>query len=175
MAKITHRKRSAATSSSAAFAAVMLAAPGLAAPAAAAPAVDQQAGQSPAPASSTRSTGYEKQVSATRSGAYIKFQSEFKHKDEYSVAGVGDGHIVFEDERGQTFYVDDATGDQKFVSQNFFMKFHKDPGHARIGNHKMMAMVHILGVDQDGKTIMSNAGGEKFYLDAATGDMIFVK
>ena len=33
----------------------------------------------------------------------------------------------------------------------------------------------ILGVDQDGRTIMSNADGEKFYLDAATGDMIFIK
>lgn len=175
MAKITNRKRSAATSSSAALAAVMLAAPGLAAPAAAAPPVDQKAGQSPAPASASRSTGYEKQMSATRSVGHIKLKSEYKHKDEYSVAGVGDGHVVFEDERGQTFYVDDATGDQKFVSRNFFIKIHMDSADARVVPHKMMTTVHILGVDQNGRTIMSNAGGEKFYLDAATGDMIFVK
>ena len=151
----------------------MLTAPGLAAPAAAPP-VDQQAGRSPAPASTARSTGYEKGTSATRSVGWIKFKSEFKHKDEYSVAGVGDGHVVFEDERGQTFYVDDATGDQKFVSRNFFIKIHMD-SNARTGPHKDITKIHILGVDQDGKTIMSNAGGEKFYLDAATGDMIFVK
>lgn len=174
MAKITHRKRSVAASSGAALAAVMLAAPGLAAQPAATPA-DQAAGQSPAPASASRSTGFEKRMSATRSVSHIKFKSEFKHKDEYSVAGVGDGHVVFEDERGQLFYVDDATGDQKFVSRNAFMKIRKDAIDARIGTHKMMTVVHILGVDQDGKTIMSNPAGEKFYLDAATGDMIFVK
>ena len=84
MAKITHRKRSAAASSGAALAAVMLAAPGLAAPTATAP-VDRATGQSPAPASASRSPDYEKQMSATRSAGYIKFQSKFKHKDEYSV------------------------------------------------------------------------------------------
>ena len=175
MAKITNRKRSAATSSSAALAAVMLAAPGLAAPAAAAAPVDQATGQSAAPASASRSTGHEKQMSATRSVGHIKFKSEFKYKDEYSVAGVGDGHVVFEDERGQLFYVDDATGDQKFVSRKVAVKLHRDWASDRIGTHKMQIKYSILGVDQDGRTIMSNADGEKFYLDAATGDMIFIK
>ena len=170
MARITDRKRSAAASSGAALVAVMLAAPGLAAPA-----LDQKAGQSPASEGSARSAGYEKQMGQTRSYAYIKLKSEFKHKSEYSVAGVGDGHVVFEDERGNLFYVDDTTGDQKFVSRKIFSKVEID----RAGKidlwHKLSGKVTILGVDQDGKTIMSNAGGEKFYLDAATGDMIFVK
>ncbi|WP_309603283.1 hypothetical protein [Sphingomonas sp.] len=176
MAKITNRRRSAAASSGAALAAVMLAAPGLAAQPAAAP-VDQAAGQSPAQASTARSTGYEKQMSATRSVSHIKFKSEFKHKDEYSVAGVGDGHVVFEDERGQLFYVDDATGDQKFVSRKFYMKVELNRAGRSVPwqKGKNTSKVTILGLDQDGRTIMSNAGGEKFYLDAATGDMIFVK
>ena len=174
MAKITHRKRSAASSSSAALAAVMLAAPGLAAPPAAAP-VDQATGQSAAPASASRSPGHEKQMSATRSVGHIKFKSEFKYKDEYSVAGVGDGHVVFEDERGQLFYVDDATGDQKFVSRKVAVKLHRDWASDRIGTHKEKIKYSILGLDQDGRTIMSNPAGESFYLDAATGDMIFVK
>ena len=174
MAKITHRKRSTASSSGAALAAVMLATPGLAAPPAAAP-IGQTAEQSPAPASASRSADYEKQMSATRSVGHFKFKSEYKHKDEYSVAGVGDGHVVFEDERGQLFYVDDATGDQKFVSRHYVVKLHRDWASDRIGTHKMMTMVHILGVDQDGRTIMSNPAGENFTLDAATGDMIFVK
>ena len=174
MAKTSSHKRTAAASSGAALAAVMLAAPALAAPAAAPP-VDQAAGQSPAPASTSRSVGYEKHLSEARSNAYIKFKSEFKHKDEYSVAGVDGGHLVFEDDRGQLFYVDDTTGDQKFVTRNAFIKMHKDWVDARTGPHKGITKIHILGVDQDGKTIMSNAGGENFYLDAATGDMIFIK
>jgi hypothetical protein len=167
MASTTNRNRRAATSSGAALAAVMLAAPALAAPPVEATA------QSPAPAS--RSSGYEKQTSATRSVGHIKFKSEYKHKDDYSVAGVGDGHIVFEDERGKLFYVDDASGDQQFVSRDYVVKLHKDWSNARAGLHKMMSTVHIVGVDQDGRTIMSNAVGETFTLDAATGDMIFVR
>ena len=170
MARTTDRKRSAAASSGAALVAVMLAAPGLAAPA-----LEQKAGQSPASESSARNAGYEKQMGQTRSYGPIKFKSEFKHKGEFSVAGVGDGHVVFEDERGNLFYIDDTTGDQKFVSREIFMKVELNRAAKTVAWHKLSGKVTILGVDQDGKTIMSNAGGEKFYLDAATGDMIFVK
>ena len=112
----------------------------------------------------------------TRSYAHIKIKSDFKHKGEYSVAGVGDGHVVFEDERGSLFYVDDATGDQKFVSRKFVIKMQRDAtGKSVHHTQKLSAKVTIVGVDQGGKTIMSNAVGEKFYLDDATGDMIFVK
>lgn len=169
MARTTDRKRSAAASSGAALVAVMLAAPALAAPA-----PDQKTEQSPASESSARSVDYEKQMGQTRSYAYIKLRSEFKHKSEFSVAGVGDGHVVFEDERGNLFYVDDATGDQKFVSRKIFIKFDQQRAGKTGLWHKLGNKVTILGVDQDGKTIMSNPGGEKFYLDAATGDMIFV-
>ena len=171
MARITDRKRSAAASSGAALAAVLLAAPGLAAPT-----PDQQAGQSPASERSVRSPGFEKQMGQTRSYAHIKIKSEFKHKGDYSVAGIGDGHVVFEDERGNLFYVDDATGDQKFVSRKFVIKMQRDAtGKSVHFTQKLSAKVTIVGVDQNGKTIMRNAGGDKFYLDAATGDMIFVK
>ena len=170
MARTTDRKRSAAASSGAALVAVMLAAPGLAAPA-----LDQKAEQSPVSESSARGAGYEKHKDQTRSYGHIKLKSEYKHKSEYSVAGVGDGHVVFEDERGNLFYVDDATGDQKFVSREIFMKVELNRAGKTDLWHKLSGKVTILGVDQDGKTIMSNSGGEKFYLDAATGDMIFVK
>ena len=172
MARTTDRKRSAAASSGAALAAVLLAAPGLAAPA-----LDQPAGQSPASESSARSTGYEKQIGQARFYCCYKLKTEFKHKGDYSVAGVGDGHVVFEDERGNLFYVDDATGDQKFVSRNIFIKLESNQTGKSVPwqKHKNTEKVTILGVDQNGKTIMSNARGEKFTLDAATGDMIFVK
>ena len=171
MARITDRKRSAAASSGAALAAVLLAAPGLAAPT-----TNQQAGQTPPSESSARSTGYEKQMSPTRSYGPFKDKSEFKHKGEFSIAGVEGGHVVFEDERGNLFYVDDATGDQKFVSSQIFMKGNRNEA-AKTARFwvKLSNKVAIFGTDQGGKTIMSNAIGDKFYLDAATGDMIFVK
>ncbi len=171
MARTINRNRSAAASG-AALAAVMLAAPGLAAPA-----VEQQVAQSPAPESSARSAGYEKHIDQARIYCCIKWKSEFKYKGEYTVAGVGDGHVVFEDARGNLFYIDDATGDQKFVSSKIFMKVELDRAGKSVPwqKHKHSAKVTILGVDQGGKTIMSNAQGEKFTLDTATGDMIFVK
>ena len=172
MARTTNRKRSAAASSGAALVAVMLAAPGFAAPA-----PDQQSGQPLASGSQARSAGYEKQHGQARSYCCIKIKAEFKLKGEYSVAGVGDGHVVFEDGSGNLFYLDDATGDQKFVDRNIFMKMEFDRAAKSVPwqKSKNTAKVTILGVDENGKTIMSNARGEKFYLEAATGDMIFVK
>ncbi|MEO5810344.1 MAG: hypothetical protein ABIR51_09880 [Sphingomicrobium sp.] len=172
MARPTDRKRSAAAASGAALAAVMLAAPGLAAPD-----LGQPAGKSPASATSARSPGYEKQMGQARIHCCIKIKMDLKIKGEYSVAGVGDGHVVFEDERGNLFYIDAATGDQKFVSRDIFMKVESNRASKSVPwqKHKNTERVIILGVDQDGKTIMSNARGDKFTLDTATGDMIFVK
>ena len=172
MARTTDRKRNAAAASSGvALVAVLMASPVLAA---AVP--DRTAGQTPPSESSARSTGYEKQMSPTRAYGPFKFKSEFKHKGEFSVAGVEGGHVVFEDERGNLFYVDDATGDQKFVSRQIVHKGQRNEAakSAQFG-YKLSGKVSILGIDRSGKTIMSNKGGDKFYLDAATGDMIFVK
>lgn len=171
MTRIYDRKCSVA-SSGAALAAVMMAGPALAVPV-----LDQQAAQAPASASSARSVGLEKHVGQLRSIAHIKFQANFKNNGEYSVAGVGDGHVVFEDARGNLFYVDDATGDQKFVMRKIVIKFQGDQA-GRSGTwftQKRGARIAILGVDDDGRTIMSNAAGEKFFLDSSTGDMVFVK
>lgn len=166
MARTTDRKRTAATASGAALAAVMFAAPGLAAPAPV-----QQAGQVP----STESVAVDAKHGGKWTKPPMKLGAEYKHKGEYAVAGIGDGHIVFEDERGKLFYVDEATGDQKFVSRHMYAKIEIQ----RTGNlgHpiKLSGKVRILGIDQGGRTIMSNKRGEKFYLDPATGDMIFVK
>ena len=172
MARTTDRKRNAAAASSGvALVAVLMASPVLAA---AVP--DQTAGQTSPSESSARSTGYAKQMSSTRSYAQIKLKTEFKHKGEFSVAGVEGGHVVFEDERGNLFYVEDATGDQKFVSHHIVMKGPRNEA-AKTASFgvKLSGKVAILGIDRSGKTIMSNAGGDKFYLDAATGDMIFIK
>lgn len=165
MPKTTDRKRGVATSSGAALAAVMLASPGLAAPAPV-----QQAEQVPPIENSGRAAAAEKGgIDWGRPGP-LKIGAEFKHKGEYAVAGVGDGNIVFEDERGNLFYIDKSTGDQKFVSRKYFAKVEIHRNVKRMGGK-----ISLLGVDQNGKVIMANKRGEKFYLDPATGDMIFVK
>jgi len=173
MARTTDRKRRGATSSGAALAAAMLGSAGLAAPA---PPPAPQEGQTPSAANSARSGIYMKYPSEAKASNYLKIQLEYKYKGEYSVAGEDQGHVVFEDERGNLFYVDAATGDQKFVSGKIFSKVELD----RVAKtddwiKRTSGKVTILGVDAGGKTIMSNRRGEKFYLDPATGDMIFVK
>ena len=167
MARSTDRKRGIATSSGAALAAVMLASPGLAAPAPV-----QEAGQVP----STESVAVDAKHGGKWTKPPMKLGAEYKHKGEYAIAGDVAGHIVFEDDRGNLFYVDETTGDQKFVSRKVYAKVEINrtgtPGHTiKLINGK----VRILGIDESGKLIMSNKRGEKFYLDAATGDMIFVK
>lgn len=164
MPRTTDRKRGVATSSGAALAAVMLASPGLAAPAPV-----QQAGQVTA-AENSRGVAVDAKGAGKWTKPPMKLGAELKHKGEYSVAGVGDGHIVFEDQRGRFFYIDMATGDQKFVSRKVFSKVEIQRNVKRMGGK-----VTLLRVDQDGKVIMANQRGEKFYLDPATGDMIFVK
>ena len=105
----------------------------------------------------------------------MKLGAEFKHKGEYAVAGMGDGHIVFEDAQGQLFYVDETTGDQKFVTRKVFSKV--ELNRVAKADHwiKLGSKVTILGVGDGGKLIMADKKGEKFYLDPVTGDMIFVK
>ena len=167
MARTTNRKRRVATSSGAALAAVMFAAPGLAAPAPV-----QEAGQVP----STESVAVDAKPGGKWTKPPMKLGAELKHKGEYAVAGVGDGHIVFEDERGKLFYLDEATGDQKFVSGKVFSKVELDRvGKPELWIKRMSGKITLLGVDHDGRVIMANKRGEKFYLDPATGDMIFVK
>ena len=176
MTRTSDRKNRVATSSGAALAAVMLGSPGLAAPTPApAPAPVEQAGQVRSPENSGRSATDEKHPSKAVASNYWKWRAEYKHKGEYAVAGDVAGHIVFEDERGNLFYVDEATGDQKFVSRQMYAKVEiKRTGH--VGHTiKLSGKVRILGIDEGGKLIMSNPRGEKFYLDAATGDMIFAK
>ena len=169
MASTTDRKRGVATSTRAALAAVMLGSPGLAAPTPV-----QQTGQIPATENSGRDAADEKHVGKWTKPP-MKLGAEFKHKGEYAVAGMGDGHIVFEDERGKLFYVDETTGDQKFVTRKVFSKV--ELNRVAKADHwiKLGSKVTILGVGDGGKLIMADKKGEKFYLDPVTGDMIFVK
>lgn len=168
MAKTISRKRAAATSSAAALAAAMLAAPAAGAPA---PVPQEQAKRVAPPATSARDA---KHPGTARSVNYAKIRNDYylKFKGDYAIAGRNGQHVVFEDSRGNLFYIDSATGDQKFVSRKTSSKVEIDRREGTDGKH--FSKVRILGIDDQGRLIMSNPKGEKFYLDSATGDIKLV-
>ena len=109
-----------------------------------------------------------------RSDQHWKFKSSFeKLKGEYWIAGVGDGHAIYKNSRGEYFYIDPATGDMKSVSADFVIKMSRAEGKSFV--QKLASKVTLLGVDEQGNVIQKNTKGEKFYLNPATGDMVFVK
>ena len=91
----------------------------------------------------------------------------------FSVVGSYKGHTVYKNDAGQHFWIDKATGDQKFVSSDVVVK----QGSARSATVKWKGneKVTVVGKDAKGHVIQKNAQGQKFYLDPATGDMVFVK
>ena len=101
--------------------------------------------------------------------------ARIKYHQTFSVVGSYEGHTVYKNEAGQYFWIDKATGDQKFVSSDHFIK----QGSARSATVKSTLKdkekVTVVGKDAKGHVIQKNARGQKFYLDPATGDMVFVK
>jgi hypothetical protein len=90
----------------------------------------------------------------------------------FSVVGSYEGHTVYKNDAGRYFWIDKATGDQKFVSSDAVVK----QGSARAATEKQTTeKVTVVGKDAKGHVIQKNARGQKFYLDPATGDMVFVK
>ncbi len=115
-----------------------------------------------------------------------------KHKGDVWLAGVGDGHTIYQNSQSDFFYIDPNTGDMKFLSDDYF---HKGPSgdtkktfvlphvleksgslkRSGGGHVKMDMKVTLLGVDEKGNVIQQNSKGEKFYLSLTNGDMVFVK
>jgi hypothetical protein len=125
---------------------------------------------------------------------FLKYETAFqKFKGDSWIAGVGEGHSIYQNSRGEFFYIDPTTGDQRMVSSDYFLKMdsHQDrksfvlphvlektgaitnTGSSRVMKDKRR--VTLLGVDEKGNIIQSNPLGEKFYLNPTTGDMVFVK
>ncbi len=95
----------------------------------------------------------------------------------FTVLGVGDGHTVFKDFEGATFYIDPATGDKQTVAADYFLALdeRKDArGTVRIKFTNVM-IVSILGADAHGNTVMRNARNETFTLDPRTGTKVLIK
>jgi|SRR6266478_3342472 len=93
----------------------------------------------------------------------------------YSVVGSYQGHTVYKNDAGKYFWIDKATGDQKFVSSDAVIKQGSARSAAVKSAYKEQGKVTIVGKDPKGHVIQQNARGQKFYLDPATGDMVFVK
>ena len=125
---------------------------------------------------------------------YLKIRST----DKFSIAGSSGGHTVYKNTEGKFFYLD-PHGDMKFISVyppvwKIGSELKKAPTTSNAPpiipiiltdviissystggrDHKHESEVSILGVDAKGNTVHENSRGEKFYLDAITGDMIFV-
>lgn len=87
-----------------------------------------------------------------------------------AIEGVENGHTILKDAEGRLFFLDQKTGDQKFLKAGYTIKL----TNAQRGV-KLKGEYKLLGLDDDGNTVMQNSKGEKFYLESSTGDMIFVK
>ena len=160
MAKINHRI-GAATSSAAGIAAALLAVSSSTASA-------QQDRPGPFAQSPQRTSAVAKLPAKKITLSFAKITIEYKLRGEYWVAGDARRHNVFEDGRGNLFYIDAKTGDQKFVVRKAGDKI------LEYSAMKYITKVRIVGVDTGGNVIMKNAKGENFYLDPANGDFIFV-
>jgi hypothetical protein len=175
MKKTTTKKN---RSTKAAVAATMMAVPILTMPA-------TGIAQKSSGASATAST------SAQIKTPVFKFESAFeKQRGDLWIAGVGDGHTIYENSRGEYFYIDPNTGDMKTVTGKHFdkveihlnrsskVKWTSDldgvKGESTDGI-KGESKVKLVGVDAQGNVIQTNSRGEKFYLNTVTGDMVFVK
>lgn len=126
---------------------------------------------------------------ASQTKIYLKFEAKFdKHKGDIYLAGVGDGHTVYQNARGDYFYIEPATGDMKSLSDDYFIKGEstqrksfvlphvlEKSGRVSSSTIKMESKVTLLGVDAKGNVVQKNSKGETFYLDTKTGDMVFVK
>ena len=96
----------------------------------------------------------------------------------FSVVGSYKGHTVYKNDAGRYFWIDKATGDQKFLSADAASKIVSSAAGRSAtvkSTWKDKEKVTIVGKDAKGRVIQKNARGQKFYLDPATGDMVFVK
>ncbi|HEY6172245.1 MAG TPA: hypothetical protein VIX80_08310 [Candidatus Kapabacteria bacterium] len=118
---------------------------------------------------------------------YLKFSDSFhKHKGDLWIAGVGDGHTIYEKPNGEMFYIDTKTGDMKEVSSKVFMKhtpdaksveggYIKQETYIKFDGVKGESKVKLLGVDAKGNVVHQKPNGEKFIVDEATGHVTVLK
>jgi hypothetical protein len=103
----------------------------------------------------------------------IIFKLAFKSPLQATIMGMYDGRPVYTNARGEYFYLEPKTGDFQYLSKDQTAAFAK--AGATLAGKGRNSAVTILGFDASGNVIQKNAKGEMFYLNAKTGDMVFVK
>lgn len=121
--------------------------------------------QTPTPIAKTTGISVPRQLQA----ATIKL---FDSPLQATIVGMSDGHPVYTNARGEYFYLQPKTGDFQYLSADQTAAFIK-AGTTLAG--KGRTSVTIVGMDANGNVLQKNAAGETFYLNAKTGDMVFVK
>lgn len=117
---------------------------------------------------------------------YLKFSEVMeKHKGDLWLAGVGDGHTIYQKSNGEMFYIDTKTGDMKEVSSDVFIKGESKDDKKSSSYHKMAyikfdgikgeSKVKLLGVDANGDVVHQKPNGEKFIVDEKTGHVTVLK
>lgn len=123
--------------------------------------------------------------------AAVKVPTMFKYSLRFekwpastTIVGIDNGNTIYQNGRGEVFYLDPTTGDMVFLPPEVFLGFSDRNGRARPGTplrmykwsaDKFPGQLAILGMDEAGHVIHQNARGEKFYLDPITADIVFVK
>ena len=164
------KKSHAPNSSKLAFAATMLTVPIFALPTTGAAQEMKPVETSPAITTSPAV----KQPAPQMVSLYIKWRDiDEKVGGNVTIVGTENKHAIYKDKNGKMFYIDPQTGDQKFLSSKQYLKVSMSA--ARSWPRKYQGQLTLVGVDAAGNVMQKNAAGDTFYLDGATGDMVFVK
>ncbi len=118
------------------------------------------------------------------------FMKERNLEQKLTIVGFDNGNPVYTNSRNQLFTINTKTGDLDYIKQEDFNRFacclkigykyksltqqgSKDS--VKIKLESAITNVTVVGADQEGHILQKNSKGRTFYLDPATGDMIYVK
>ncbi|MDZ4149406.1 MAG: hypothetical protein U1C58_14065 [Flavobacteriaceae bacterium] len=138
----------------------------------------------------TEKTVNAQQTNSRAADHFLKIKMEAQRT---SIVGMLNGAPVYKNDRNEYFSINAKTGDLNYLSNEEFAKFSccikigdikGERASAQSSQRKTLTYikfeadvkdVQIAGVDKEGHTIHKNSRGEAFYVDSATGDLIFVK
>lgn len=109
----------------------------------------------------------------------MSVKGEFKFTPGVAIVGIDTGRIIYRNKSGELFYLEPTTGDMKFIKSTGpaikrIATAHKDRIAQKISD-KTLLDVAIVGADEKGNLLHKTTAGDTFFLDPATGDMIFVR
>jgi len=105
----------------------------------------------------------------------LELMVKLSEKDviQATIVGMDNGRPVYTNPRGEYFSLAPTTGDFLYLTAKEIAAVRGSSSNC--GEKTPTCSVTILGLDARGNVIQRNARGETFYLDAKSGDMVFVK